>query len=467
MTTSASPSSGGDGAARTLGDHGGDGGDDPRRDDAGAIGGAGGGAARPLRVLRVITRLPPGGIERRMVALLPKLRARGIEPEVAILHAMGGLTEELAALGIPVHFCRFPFRWHPGALWRLARLIRAREIDLVHAHMYRSNVPATVAARLAGRPVVAQVHNVGTWETRRQRWMDRALVRWRAGMIAVSERVADDIVRQLGCPRERVHVLYNGVDLGRFGGDATARRATRASLGLAEEEVAFLCPARLHPQKNHAALIEGFARAVGARGAGGDGGGGTGARALVLMLAGAGGEHDALVARARDLGMQVVDGAGQSGGGSAAQGAGGAGGANSTNPTRPRVLFLGHRDDMPELYAAADAMVLVSAKEGFSNAVIEAMACGLPVVLSDVGGNGEALGASGGGVLLGERPGIDEIAGALGRLADDPVGRGRMAEAARARTRLFDLEAMADATARLYRDVLGGAVPSATRGPRA
>lgn len=382
--------------------------------------------ARPLRVLRVITRLPPGGIERRLLAMLPMLRDRGIEAEVAVIHKMGGLADDMRDAGFPVHWSPMATRLSPSGVWRLSRLMKDRKIDLVHSHMYRSNVPATVAAALAGVPIVAQVHNVDTWETLRQRTMDRFLSRRRARMLAVSERVAEDIERSLGLSRDKIVVLYNGVALEQFG-DRAQRSATRASLGLGERDVAFICPARLHSQKNHLALIDAMAEVVANHN---DSEGET----PVLLLAGDGTYRDTILQRATDAGLMVCEG--------------------SATGSGPRVAFLGHRDDMAALYAASDAMILPSFKEGFSNAVVEAMASSLPLIVSDVGGNREAIGESDAGIVLSSSPEGSEIACAMRQLMGAPAERTRRGAVALERSKLFSLEAMADATAKLYRQVV-------------
>ncbi|HUT25929.1 MAG TPA: glycosyltransferase [Sumerlaeia bacterium] len=125
---------------------------------------------RPLNVMRVITWLPIGGIERKILAVAPRLDRSKFTVRVACLRERGPLADALEQEGVPVHLSPLPSRLSPRGLRDLSRLMRRRRIDIVHAHMYRSNVPATIAARLVNVPVViAQVHNVGTWETRRQR----------------------------------------------------------------------------------------------------------------------------------------------------------------------------------------------------------------------------------------------------------------------------------------------------------
>lgn len=365
---------------------------------------------RPLRLLRAITWLPVGGIERRLVAVLPQLAARGFEVRLVCLREYGALAAELRATGVPVDLIPMRSRLDPRGIRALTRLLGEQRIDILHAHMYRASVPGTIAARLAGTPVVfGQVHNVGTWQGARQVWMDRILCRWRTGMIAVSEAVRRDVMETLRLPADRVRVLYNGIDTGHFRPDEEMRRVGRASLGLDEATPLLLVPARLHAQKNPLGVLDAFGRAVRAAGAG------------MLAFAGGGPLEEDL----RDA--------------IAAAGLG------------DRVRLLGSRDDMPTLYNAADAVVLSSFKEGFSNAVVEALACGRPVIAADVGGNREALDSPEVGWIHAAGDGVALTKQMAEALADPAALRARASDCRR-RALHFSLDRLVDETERLYRE---------------
>ena len=108
---------------------------------------------RPINILRVITWLPVGGIERKILAVLPRLDRERFNVRVVCLRERGPLADQLEAAGVPVDLCHMPTRLSPLGLRRLANHMREHKIDLVHSHMYRSNVPATIAARMASVPV--------------------------------------------------------------------------------------------------------------------------------------------------------------------------------------------------------------------------------------------------------------------------------------------------------------------------
>lgn len=380
-------------------------------------------ARRPMRIARLITWLPVGGIERRLVAVLPRLKERGHDVKLFCLRERGVLADELERAGVPVELVALKSRLDPAGLAALARALRAFAPDVVHCHMYRSSVPGTIAARRAGVPVIlGQVHNVGTWEDWRQRAMDRLLCRWRTGMIGVSEAVCRDVRENLRLPASRVHLLYNGCDTQAFRPDDALRARTRAELALDDNDVVALVPARLHAQKAPLATLRAFARALD-----------EGATRGVLLLAGDGplaGELDNAI---RALGLER------------------------------RARLLGRRDDMAALYNAADVVVLSTLKEGFSNAVVEALACGRPVIAADVGGNREAIdGDATGSDAVGwihAAGDVDALALQLHAALSDRGGLDLRREACRARGLRFSLDRLVLETEDLYTRLLEAARP--------
>ena len=362
---------------------------------------------RTWHVARVITWLPPGGIERRLAALLPQLNQPPFRVSVVCLRERGLLADTLERAGVPVTVLPLRSRLNPAGLFRLASWMRKQRVDIVHSHMYRSNVPATIAARLARRRLVfCQVHNVNTWETPRQRWMDRYLLRWRTAMVAVSEEVKRDVVANLGCPPDFVRVLYNGIDVQEYS-SVQPDPKLRRQLAIREGKRVVVMLARLVPQKGHMHLI----------------------RALEavrdelppthVLLVGSGKLREALEqeVRQRRLGEMVS--------------------------------FAGFRLDVPQILALADLSVLPSDREGFSNAVVEAMAAGVPVVATNVGGNREAIVNGESGILV-EPHDSRALGQAIKTLLTDEPLRRRMSEAARQRAKCFGLDQMLEATRRLY-----------------
>lgn len=372
---------------------------------------------RRIRVLRVITWLPIGGIERRLVAVLPRLNRELFDVSLVCVRERGVLADELEAAGVPVTVIPFRKRWDLRAMGELAALMRERQIDIVHSHMYRSNLPATVAARLAGvKHVWGQVHNVGTWETSRQAFMDRLLCRWREGMIAVSDRVRQDVMDKLRLPERRVKLIYNGVDIARFAGAQARREAMRGQLGAGEGDMVFLFAARLVEQKRCTDFLEALGRLQAQPG---------GERVKAWILG-----DGPLMA---DLQAQA---------------------ARLPRPEGAR--FFGKLSKVEDYMGAADAFVLPSTKEGFSNALVEAMASGLPCVASDVGGNAEAVRDGVEGFIIPPLA-VDRLSVAMETMWRDQPRRRAMAQAAAQRAQLYSLDNMVGEVERFYLELMGRA----------
>ncbi len=382
-------------------------------------------------MLRVITWLPVGGIERRLAAILPRLDQNRFDVSVVCLRERGPIADKLEQSGIPVHCIPFRSRWDPRALCRLTELMKSQRVDIVHSHMYRSNVPATVAAKMAGiRHIWCQVHNVDTWETRRQAWMDRFLSRWREGMIAVSERVKSDIREKLGLPDGRIRVIYNGIDHERFGSAQEARAGLRHEKNLAERDIVFLFAARLVEQKRCADFLEAFGK-------------------LHVETPKSQDDPDEFRKPPRAWAWILGDGPLMSALQSQA----------SQLPDPTMVKFWGKKDDVERYMAAADVLVLPSTREGFSNAVIEAMAAGLPIIASDVGGNAEAVEDGKEGIIIPPLQ-VQGLTYAMRRMLMDHQTRSSMSTAARVKAQRFSLDTMLHETEQLYIDCINRHVDS-------
>jgi glycosyltransferase involved in cell wall biosynthesis len=277
--------------------------------------------------------------------------------------------------------------------------------------MYRSNIPATLAGLLARVPVrLAQIHNVDSWDSGRQAFLERIVARGRTATLAVSRAVQRDVMARLGLPESRVPVLYNGIDTARFSPNGTSEFRDRWGVG--ETELLFVVPARLHPQKNPFGVLEAFEKL------------GPNAAAR-LVFVGAGKLEEELKQRVQRSSMAA------------------------------RVALVGQVDDMPAVYRAADAVVLSSFKEGFSNAVVEALAVGKPVIASDVGGNSEAINSPKVGWI---HPAGDGRALAEQLHAVLQMGRAGLAEMRTdcvARAQAFSIEALVEETHQLYGRLLG------------
>jgi glycosyltransferase involved in cell wall biosynthesis len=369
------------------------------------------GTERPYHIARIITWLPRGGIERRLVALLPRLNTSPFRVSLVCIRERGPLADELRQAGVSVSVVPLLSRLDPRGLRALSHWIREQRVDLVHSHMYRSNVPATIAARRAGvHHVLCQVHNIDTWETRRQRMMDRWLMRWRTAMVAVSNDVKRDIMAKLGCSPGQVHVLYNGIDINEYG-SARPNPQLRHALGIPENNKLVVVLARLVEQKKHTRLLQALETIRNEL------------PPASFLLVGDGKLRGELE---REVEMRHLG---------------------------DMVSFAGHRNDIPQILALSDLSVLTSDREGFSNTIIESLAAGVPVVATDVGGNSEAVVDEECGLIV-QPDDLTGLAGALKKVLADDTLRHQMSQAARVRAQRFSLENMLDETRRLYLELL-------------
>ncbi len=366
-----------------------------------------------MKIVRVINSLHNGGVQLRLERVARDLAARGHDVSIVCTAEEGPNAPRVRDSGVRVEVVPVAKWKSPRAWWRLAAHLRRERPDVVHSHMFRQNAPATIAARLAGvRKVYAQVHLVNTYKNRGWVRTDRVLSRLRTAMLAVSEGVAKDIRDALHpFPPPRLRVLYNGVDLSPFAGldRAKCRTDLRAGLRLPDDAFLVVNLARLHPEKNQGQLLDVFARVV------------ADSPRAHLLLAGEGEARADLESHTRRLGIS------------------------------DNVVFAGQRGDVPALLAGCDAFVLPSIQEGFSNAILEAMAAGLPVIASDTGGAREVVrdGENGWVVAVRHPAPLEEK---LRALVHDPGQARAMGQAGLRIVRDFSHDAMIENTLRLYSD---------------
>lgn len=355
-----------------------------------------------MKIITVLRSLKSGGAERHALQLMKGLRARGHEA----LYAgpmQGWLGQQLRAEGFGGIDLPLSGLYDLPSVVRLALYARRVGADLIHGHLTRGAWYAGLAARLAGLPNVATAHsdNAGKHFGRADR------------IIAVSQAVADFLVRE-GYPASRIRMVHHGIADLAARLPAGAREATRRSLGLAADEPALLMAARIVPAKGHDTALQALAR--------------LGDQPWTLLMAG---DHHG------DLGPQTQ---------ALAQELGLAG----------RVRFLGLREDVPALMAASDVLLAPSRREALSLTLLEASACGLPIVATRVGGIGEVVeeGASGFLVAPDDPP---ALAAAIAPLLADAALRARCGVRARQRFEAGFLEdAMFDKTVAVYHEACGG-----------
>jgi glycosyltransferase involved in cell wall biosynthesis len=373
-------------------------------------------AAAPIHILYLIDFwASPGGTERHLSYLLGALDHSRFKCHVVIFNYQpNALVDKARAEGIEIIHLPVARYYTPNAFRqgiKLFRLIRERRIDVVQTFHYKSDIYGAVIARLAGvKRIISSKRDAADYKSEFRFFMHRLVRGITRRYIVVSEVVADVIRRKEKVPAERISVIYNGVDLDRYTvPDADTKAAAKVALGFAPDAFVIGMSAWFRPEKDHQLLIDAYLAIV------------PSAPDARLAFVGAGPLFD-------HYRRQVAE-----------------------RHLEDRIKFIGSVDDVRGALQAFDVACLVPRiNEGFSNSVLEKMATGLPVIVTDVGGNKEAVAQGRTGYVIppGARAELEKHLLALYR---DPALRARMSAASRERVEeLFSLRQMIDRHVTLY-----------------
>jgi glycosyltransferase involved in cell wall biosynthesis len=367
-------------------------------------------------VCQVLHGLGVGGAE-VLAARLARRLGDAIRFVFVCLDELGTIGQELRNEGFPVRV----LERRPGLDWRCARrladVVRRERVDLLHTHQYTPFFYGAAARLPYRRPsLLFTEHGRHQPDYPRPKRIlaNRLLLGRRDRVVGVGEAVRQALITNEGLPGERVAVIHNGIDLSPFTAGSYDREEVRRELGVGPDDLVVIQVARLDPLKDHATAVRIMARVAGRR------------PEARLVFVGEGPELGSI--------RELVRGHGLEG----------------------SVRLLGLRKDVPRLLAAADLSLLTSVSEGIPLTVIEAMAAGLPVVCTRVGGVGEVV-EDGREGLLAEAGDDDGLAEHLLRLAANPEERARMGRLGRQRaTAVFSEARMHSRYLDLYQEMLRG-----------
>ena len=362
-----------------------------------------------MRVILLVTDLERGGTPLRIARLARGLQAARVDVHVGCLAPPGPVGDDLAAAGIPTFACHADSPRDFVALKRLSQQVRQIDPDLIHSTLVHANVAARLVGLVQRRPVVSSTATIEV-----ERYWHRALERVTADMdrahIVNSATLAEHVTRVFGVPRRRVHVVPPSLDPWPR---RTERAAARAALDIPEREFVVAWVGRFDPVKRLDLLVRSaeIMSAVPSR----------------FLLVGDG-PYRATLERILRL-----------------------------SNARRLVHLLGWREDVGAILSAADAFLFPSLTEGMPNAVLEALACGVPIVASDIPALRE-LSAGGERMLLVPTDKPQDFAAALLQLREDADRRRELGArgAAWARANL-DPRATVQAVLQVYRRALRGA----------
>jgi len=363
------------------------------------------------RILHIIPTLDRGGAEKQLVLLATRLPRDQFDVQVCTLTRSGPLSAPLADAQIPVHAISKRWKFDPPAYWRLKRLITRLRPSLVHTWLFAANCYGRQAAWRAGVPhIVAGERCVDRWKVWHELAIDRYLARRTERIVTNSHGVVDFYVGH-GIPAKKFDVIPNGIEP--FVNPAPQPRAALLQeLGLPADAQLIGAVGRLWPQKGYKDLIwvTELLKVVGNK--------------THLLIIGEGPQYAQLV-RWRDC-VQITD----------------------------RVHFLGHRNDVPALLPHLTCFWSGSAYEGQSNAIMEAMYAGVPVIATDIPGNRDLIAPEETGLLypVGDRATLARL---TQRLLDDPALGSRLSAAAQQRMREhFSVEQMVERYTAFYQRIL-------------
>lgn len=372
--------------------------------------------ATGVRVGFVLHVMQVAGAEVLVKEIIQRL-GRHIVPTVYCLDAVGPLGEHLRDEGVDVVCLNRRAGRDWGVARRLARDLRQRRIEVLHAHQYTPFFYAALAAPLSGcRPRLMLTEHGRHYPdvvSPLRRAVNRLVLDRQADAVnAVCGFSARSLCQVDGFAGRRIEVIENGIVVERYA-PAADRAALRQRLGLARDRRYIACVGRLHPVKDQPTLLRGFAPVAAAH------------ADVDLLLVGDGPERPKLVELASRLGI------------------------------RERVHFLGVRSDVPELLQAVDLFALTSVSEAASLTLLEAMASALPVVVTAVGGNPEMVRHGQEGLLV-PRGDATATAAALEQFLSDPARAAAMGAAGRARVwERYRLDYTVSRYARLYARLAG------------
>lgn len=355
---------------------------------------------QPVEVAFVIAALVIGGAERQLLYLLRGLDRTRYRPRLYAF-ADGPWRERFEALDVPLEIIDWR-RGRPRVLLELCRHLRRHPAGLVHTYGHSANMIGRLAALAAGAPaVIVSERSAPFIKSRATRLIDRLLAPFTAGLIANSAHAARYWSEHRLIGEGRAWAVYNGIEAERYtvsGGSAEGCRLVTVG--------------DMRREKNHSLLFEALALVVAER------------PEVRLTIAGDGSLRGELEAQAARLGI-------------------------TENLHLP-----GFVDDVPGLFGASDIYVHTAHYEGLPNAVMEAMVCALPCVVTAIDGCRELVGDGDNGVVV--EPGSPRaLAGALLRLLEDDELRRRMGARGRARIeREFSIERMVERTETLYHRAL-------------
>ena len=371
-----------------------------------------------IRLAYVVHTFDMGGLERCIARLVNNLDPSQFIPTVICLNRNGDAAGWIERADVPVVALHKRPGNDPLVIWRLSKTLREHNIDIVHSHNWGTLLETTLARRLARIPIHIHAEHgleladlrIGDWRRRLRGRTARWALRQADVVVAVADGVRERLTTRFGHPAEKVRLIPNGVDSMTGNGSQLAGVRLRRSLGIPEDAFVVGSVGRLAPVKDFGTAVEAVGLMVGK------------GMNVHLVLVGDGPQRDSLAARADAAGMES------------------------------HTHLVGRQTDVGDWLAAMDLYVNSSLNEGMSLSILEAMAAGLPLVVTDVGENAALVDGrpACGRIVPSAAP--DQLAQAMEQLLEDNQSRKQMSNCSRERfQRLYSTQQMVSCYESLYR----------------
>ena len=361
-----------------------------------------------LKVVYLLNFAGKAGTERYVETLVNYLSADGLVTPYFAYNEGGLLVERMQEMNVPCRRIEMRRRFDYRAARELAALCAEWDIDVVHCHYLREHYTALLAKKYNSKIRVVYTNHFVLANDAVTRFTNRRMDKVQDQMIAVCNRGREQLIAN-GWSGARIQVIFNAVDPQAWAGDRSAS-TLRAELGIPEDRFVMLCASRFAGDKGHRYLIDSVKRLTGLTD-----------RPFTLVLAGDGPLLEPSREQVKNLGLEDC------------------------------VSFIGFRKDIKNLYHGADLYVNASQHEALSFLIIEAMAAGLPVIATDMGGNSDIVNdeAGCGALVVYDDP--DSMASAMKRFLEDPAYLEQCrANARRTIEEKFEVHKMARATFGVY-----------------
>ncbi len=318
-------------------------------------------AEKRIHICHVQTTFRPGGLENGVANVVNGLDPERFRSTVVCLHDRGALADRVTNPAAEVINLAHPDRLAPELPFRLAKLFKELEPDIVHCRNYTANLYGSLGARMARVPILVNgEHGQVQLVPWKQKMVSRVLALGCDKILCVSPGLRDYLYQMLRYPAESVHMIINGVPLERFDTMEVDGMAKRRELGIPEDVWLLGTVSRFYPFKDHPAMLDFLERVPEIDG-----------RPVHAVIVGVGDTMEAFIEERKRRGLE------------------------------DRMHLPGFRKDVHELYSMFDLFCLLSTdNEGTSNAILESMAAGAPILSTNIAGNLHLIKNGWNGVLV-------------------------------------------------------------------